>query len=156
MLEHIFRNIYDIRIFDLMSDFDSSDCALDIDEIMNLLEYPDYEHIQVEDSVEHLVRQHILSVVQTKLDGKTGCKVCKYLDKLKIPRTGVHRTHIPETSSVGFVDGYYMTDNNITRSLKSAVFAHIAIVEGIEDLIKDDVVMDMTKDMTKVDTSSSR
>ena len=41
MLEHIFRNINDIRIFDVMTEFISDDCTVDIDEIMDMLEYPE-------------------------------------------------------------------------------------------------------------------
>lgn len=106
MLEHIFRNINDVRVFDLMTDFLSSDCTLDIDEIMDMLEYPEYKRIEIEDSVEHLVSQHILSIVQTKVEGKTGCKVCKYLEKFKIPKMGDHKTHISEHVDIGFVDEY--------------------------------------------------
>ena len=84
MLEHIFRNIDDIRIFDIMAEFVSSECTLDRDEIMDMLEYPEYKRVQVEDSLDYLVRQHILSIVQKKEEGKTGCNICKYLDKFKI------------------------------------------------------------------------
>lgn len=143
MLEHIFRNINDIRVFDVMTDFVSSDCTMDIDEIMDILEYPEYKRIEVEDSVDHLVRQHILSIVQKKEEGKTGCKICTYLDKFKIPRMGEHKTHVSEQTTIGFVDEYYMKDNPITRALRGAVFAHVFIAEGLEEYIKDKVVSDM-------------
>ena len=143
MLEHIFRNINDIRVFDIMTEFMSSDCTMDIDEIMDMLEYPEYKRIQVEDSVDHLVRENILSTVQKKVEGKTGCNICKYLDKFKIPRMGEHKTHIPEQTNIGFVDEYYMKDNPITRSLRSAVFAHVFSSEGLEEYIKDKAVSDM-------------
>ena len=143
MLEHIFRNINDIRVFDVMTEFLSSDCALGIDEIMDMLEYPEYKRIQVEDSVDHLVRQHILSNVQKKVEGKTGCNICKHLDKFNIPRVGEHKTHVPEQINIGLVDEYYMTDNPITRSLRSAVFANVFIAEGLEEYIKDKVMPDM-------------
>lgn len=143
MLEHIFRNINDIRVFDIMTEFVSSECTIDIDEIMDMLEYPEYKRIQVEDSVDHLVRQHILSTVQKKVEGKTGCNICKYLDKFKIPRMGEHKTHVPEEVSIGFVDEYYMKDNHITQALRGAVFAHVFTVEGLEEYIKDKVASDM-------------
>lgn len=146
MLEHIFRNINDIRIFDVMTDFVSSDCTMDIDEIMDILEYPAYKQIEVEDSIDHLVRQHILNIVQRKEEGKTGCKICKYLDKFKIPRMGEHKTHMPEQTSIGFINEYYMKDNHITRALIGAVFANVFIAEGLEEYIKDKVVSDMIGD----------
>ena len=143
MLEHIFRNINDIRVFDVMTEFVSSDCTMDIDEIMDMLEYPEYKRIEVEDSVDYLVRQHILSIVQRKEEGKTGCKICKYLDKFKIPRMGEHKTHMPEQTSIGFINEYYMKDNPITQSLIRAIYAHVFIAEGLEEYIKDKVVSDM-------------
>lgn len=145
MLEHIFRNINDIRVFDVMTDFVSSDCTMDIDEIMGILEYPEYKRIEIEDSVDYLVRQHILSTIQKKEEGKTGCNICKYLDKFKIPRIGEHKTHLPEQTNIGFVDEYYMKDNPITQSLRSAIYAHVFIVEGLEEYIKDKVVSDTIK-----------
>jgi hypothetical protein len=148
MLEHIFRNINDIRIFDVMTEFLSSDYTNDIDEIMDMLEYPEYKRIQVEDSVDHLVRQHILNIVQKKVEGKTGCKICKYLDKFKIPRMGEHKTHVSEQTNIGFIDEYYMKDNLITRSLISAVFANVFIAEGLEEYIKDEVVSDTSEEIT--------
>lgn len=143
MLEHIFRNINDIRIFDVMTEFISNDCTNDIDEIMDMLDYPEYKRIEVEDSVNHLVRQHVLDIVQKKVEGKTGCNICKYLDKLNIPRMGEHKTHIPEQTNIGLIDEYYMKDNPITQSLRSAVFANVLIAEGLEEYMKDKVVPDM-------------
>ena len=75
--------------------------------------------------------------MQIKEEGKTGCKTCKYLDKLKLPRVGEHKTHVPEQTNIGFVNEYYMKDNSITRSLRGAVFAHVFIAEGLEEYIKD-------------------
>lgn len=141
MLEHIFRNIDDIRIFDVMTEFVSSDCTIDIDEIMDMLEYPEYKRIQVEDSVDHLVRENMLSIVQKKVEGKTGCNICKYLDRLKLPRLGEHKTHIPEEVNIGSVNEYYMIDNPVTQSLRSAIYAHISISEGLEEYIKDKLDM---------------
>lgn len=143
MLEHIFRNINDIRVFDIMTEFLSSDCALYIDDIMDMLEYPEYKRIEVEDSVDFLIRQHVLDSVQIQEEGKTGCKVCKYLEKLKIPKIGEHKTHVAEQTTMGFINKYYMRDNSITRSLIGAVFAHVFTVEGLEECIKDNVVSAM-------------
>lgn len=145
MLEHIFRNMDDIRIFDIMTDFVSSDCTLDRDEIMDILEYPEYKRIQVEDSLDYLVRQHILSIVQKKEDVKTGCNICKHLDKLNIPRMGGHKTHIPEQTNIGFINEYYMENNAITQSLINAIHAHVLISEGLEEYVKDSIVTKTTK-----------
>jgi len=148
MLEHIFRNINDIRIFDVMSDFVSSTqapalpCTLDRDEIMDILEYPEYKRIQVEDSLDYLVRQHILSTVQKKEEVKTGCNICKHLDKLNIPRMGGHKTHISEQINIGFINEYYMKDNSITQSLINAIHAHVFISEGLEEYVKDKTTKD--------------
>lgn len=146
MLEHIFRNIDDIRIFDVMTDFVSRDCTLDRDEIMDILEYPEYKRIQVEDSIDYLVRQHILGILQKEEEVKTGCNICKHLDKLNIPRMGGHKTHMPEQTSIGFINEYYMEDNTITQSLINAIHAHVFISEGLEEYTKDDVIVKTTKD----------
>lgn len=146
MLEHIFRNINDIRIFDIMTDFVSADCTLDIYEIMDILEYPDYERIQIEDSIDHLVRQRILNIVSKKEEVKTGCNICKHLDRLHIPRTEKHKTHIPEQTNMGFINTYYMEDNPITQSLINAISSHVFISEGLEEYVKDDITTDTTKD----------
>jgi hypothetical protein len=146
MLEHIFRNIDDIRIFDVMTEFVSSDCTLDIDEIMDMLEYPEYKRVHVKDSLDYLVRQHILSIAEKKEEGKTGCNICKHLDKLNIPRMGEHKTHISEQINIGFINEYYMKDNPITQSLINAIYAHVFISEGLEEYVKDVVVVGTTKD----------
>lgn len=138
MLEHIFRNINDIRIFDLMIDFPEEDITedavdgfhlgtIDIDEIMNMLDYTEYKKIEVEDSVEHLVKNEILGITKIKIEGKTGCKVCKWTDKLKIPRIGEHKSHKPEEVSIGEIDNYFVKDNGLTQLLRAAVFHHITI-----------------------------
>lgn len=139
MLEHIFRNINDIRIFDVMTEFLSKDCTLDIDEIMDMLEYSEYKRIEVEDSLEYLTRQHILNTIQIEVEGKTGCRICKYLEKFKIPKMGEHKTHIAEQTNIGFVNEYYMKDNPITQSLRRAIYAHVFITEGLEEYIKGEV-----------------
>ena len=138
MLEHIFRNINDIRIFDLMTDFPEEDITevtveelnlgtVDINDIMNMMDYPEYKRIQVIDSVDHLVREEILGIKTFKIEGKTGCEVCKWTDKFKIPRVGDHKSHKPEEINMGDIDNYFMKDNDITRLLKSAVFQHVTL-----------------------------
>lgn len=138
MLEHIFRNIDDIRVFDLMTDFPEEDISedtidgfhvgtIDTDEMMDMLEYPEYKRIELEDSVEHLVREEILGIKKIKEEGRTGCKVCKWTDRLKMPRIGDHKSHKPEEICVGDIDNYFMKDNNMTRALRSAVYAHISL-----------------------------
>ncbi len=140
MLEHIFRNINDIRIFDVMVEFilneedekkefdEKSKLNIDIIDfngIMDMLDYKDYKRIEVEDSLEHLVRQQILGIKKVKTEGKTGCKICRYAEKLKIPKLGEHKKHLPEEISIGYMDNYYMKINEITNGLRSAAFSHI-------------------------------
>ena len=151
MLEHIFRNINDIRIFDVMVDFvlegdekhideipdDSVEKDIvDTDEIMDILDYNYYKRVEVEDSLDHLVRQKILGIRKIKIEGTTGCRICKYADKLNIPRIGEHKTHIAEEVSIGYMDNYYMKMNEITNGLRSAAFAHIMLT--IDDNIEGD------------------
>jgi len=141
MLEHIFRNIDDIRIFDLMvefvmgedeekadinkiSDFVSTN-IVDKNEIMDLLDYGEYKRVGIEDSLDHLVRQKVLGVKKVKMEGTTGCKICRYTDKLRVPRIGEHKKHIAEEVSIGYADKYYMRTNEITKGLRSAAFAHV-------------------------------
>jgi hypothetical protein len=141
MLEHIFRNISDIRVFDVMVEFilddkeetEESNELLNRDEIniinfdgiMDMLGYEDYKRIEVEDSLSHLIRQKILGIKKVKEEGVTGCKICKYAEKLRIPRMGEHKKHLPEEVSIGYIDHYYMKTNEITNGLRSAAFAHI-------------------------------
>jgi hypothetical protein len=150
MLEHIFRNIDDIRIFDVMVEFvlDESEEKADInkaldsvsmniidtDGIMDMLEYREYKRISVEDSLGHLVRQKILGIKKVKMEGTTGCKTCKYTDKLRVPRIGEHKKHLAEEVSIGYADNYYMKMNEITNGLRSAAFAHVFLT--LEDEIE--------------------
>ena len=149
MLEHIFRNINDIRVFDVMVEFilneedekkDFEELSkldkidfIDFDGIRDMLEYPEYKRIELEDSLDHLVRQKILGIKKEKMEGTTGCKVCKYAERLKIPRMGEHKKHIPEEVSIGYRDNYYMKMNEITNGLRSGAFAHIFLT--LEDEI---------------------
>ncbi len=131
MMEHIFRNINDIRIFDILTEFvvdndskiEEKD-AIEIDEIMDMLEYNEYKRVEVEDSVEHLLRNDILGIFKVETEGKTGCKICKWADKLGLPRTGEHIKHIPERVDKGEINNYYMKNNHVTALLRSAVFGH--------------------------------
>ncbi len=163
MLEHIFRNINDIRVFDLMVDFvideeeqgdidkipDESieDDVVDIDEIMDMLDYGEYKRLEVEDSVDHLVRQKVLGIRKIKVESSTGCKICMYADKLKIPRIGDHKSHIPEQTSIGYVDNYYMKMNAITDGLRSAAFSHIFLT--LDDELKENENKDKNEDDNK-------
>lgn len=141
MLEHIFRNINDIRIFDLMTEFPEKDIpekdttedhlslgVLDIDDIMDMLEYNEYKRIEIEDSIEHLVRSQILGIKKIKIEGKSGCRICKWTDKLKIPRIGEHKSHKPEEISIGEIDNYFMKDNDLSQLLRAAAFQHVMMM----------------------------
>lgn len=174
MIEHIFRNINDIRVFDIMVEFVLGEeeekkevnelnlketNIIDFDGIMDMLSYKDYKRIEVEDSLDHLVRQKILGIKKVKTEGSTGCKICKYAEKLKIPRMGEHKKHIPEEKSIGYIDNYYMITNGITNGLRSAAFAHIFLsiedeIDEIDeiDINKEDVdIKDVDKDIIKID-----
>lgn len=141
MLEHIFRNMNDIRVFDLMTEFPEKDIpeqettedhlnlgVVDIDDIMEMLDYGEYKRIEIEDSIDHLVRSQILGIKKIKVEGKSGCKVCKWTDKLKIPRIGDHKSHKPEEISIGEINNFYMKDSNITQLLRAAAFQHVMIM----------------------------
>lgn len=139
MIEHIFRNINDIRVFDIMTEFAADDNkveetdAADIDEIMDMLEYNEYKRAEVEDSVDHLVRNEILGIKKVEVEGKSGCKICKWADKLGLPRMGEHVTHRPEEVNVGELHNYYMRNNQLTELLRSAVFQHVFMMVEKED-----------------------
>ena len=151
MLEHIFRNINDVRVFDLMAEFvlneeeekrdvsQTSDSVemniIDTNGIMDILDYREYQRIELEDSLDHLVRQKILGIKTVKTEGKTGCKICKYAEKLKIPRVGEHKTHVPEETIMGDIDNYYMKTNDITNGLRLAAFSYVSM--ALEDKIKE-------------------
>ena len=154
MLEHIFRNINDIRIFDLMTDFvldkyeiEELDKILDhertltrndvntvnIDEVIELLDYNEYKRVEVQDSLDHLARQKILGIRKIRMDGTAGCIVCKYSDKFGYTRPYEHRDHIAEQTNIEFVDNYYMEDNRLTGLLRNAIFNHVLITVGDEN-----------------------
>lgn len=145
MMEHIFRNINDIRVFDMMTDFVIEDSKVeevedkgivDIDEIMDMLEYNEYKRVEVEDSVDHLVRNEILGIKKVKVESKSGCKICKWTDKLKLPRMGEHITHKSEDVQIGDIHNYYMKNNQLTELLRCAAFGHVFMMsekEGKEE-----------------------
>lgn len=141
MLEHIFRNMDDIRIFDLMTEFPEKDIpekeivednlslgVVDINDIIDMLDYGEYKRIEVEDSIDHLVRSQILCIKKIRIEGKTGCRICKWTDKLKLPRIGDHKSHKPEEISVGEVNNFCMKDNELTQLLRAAAFKHVMMM----------------------------
>jgi len=125
MLEHIFRNINDIRVFDVFYCEYCDGEEVDIDEILKSLGYPYSKYIQIEDSVEHLVRQHILEEVYVKAGSWGGCRTCSWLDKLKLPRIGEHKGHKPfETLEIEIIN-YRIACNNLTVYLYKAMFEYL-------------------------------
>jgi hypothetical protein len=148
MLEHIFRNIDDIRIFDVMVDFvlDEDEEKVDINKVldsvsMNIIDTDGI--MDILDSLGHLVRQKILGIKKVKMEGTTGCKTCKATDEAGVPRTGEHKTHLAEEVSIGYIDNYYMKINEVTNGLRSAAFAHVFLTlenEIKEDKIKEDKI----------------
>lgn len=139
MMEHIFRNINDIRVFDILAEFVADDGkvgekdAVDIDEIMDLLEYSEYKRVEVEDSVEHLLRNDILGIKKIEIEGRTGCKICRWTDKLGMPRMGEHVAHKPEQVNLGEINNYYMRNSQVTGFLRSAVFGHVFMMAEKEE-----------------------
>ncbi len=122
MLEHIFRNLTDIRVFDVFYVEYCYGEEVDMNQILESLEYKQCEYIQIEDSVEHLVRQHILEEVYVKAESWGGCRTCSWLDKLKLPRIGEHKRHHPfETSEMEIIN-YRIAINNLTTYLYKALF----------------------------------
>lgn len=163
MLEHIFRNINDIRVFDAMVEFvlseelekkdigeliemENVDIA-EFDWIMEMLDYPEYKRVEVEDTLEHFIRNKIIGIKYEKADGLTGCRVCKYAEKLKLPRLGEHRYHKPEEVCIGHIGHYYMKNNDITKGLRSAAFAHTICVLAEEENIDKEKEMNIKKDV---------
>ncbi len=125
MLEHIFRNLNDIRVFDVFYLEYCDGEEVDVDDILESLEYKYCEHIQIEDSVEHLVECHILEKVYNKIEGWGGCKTCSYTDKLKLPRIGEHKKHQPFAISHDEFPFYRIACNDLTNYLYKAVFEYL-------------------------------
>ena len=121
-MEHVFRNLNDIRVFDLFLDMQfSKDEAIDIHDVIELLECGEIERIQIEDSVDHLVREQILIIKLVDEEWTTGCKVCEFTDRMKIPRWFGHESHKPEETGTSKIEHYYLSDNNVTKCLVQAV-----------------------------------
>ena len=120
-MEHIFRNLNDIRVFDILVDMEE-DNPLDTHEILELLDYPGREYIQIQDSIDHLVREQILSIKLVPEETTTGCEECKYVDEHKLPRKKDHESHKPLKTEIVKMEKYYFAKNDLTSLLVSAVF----------------------------------
>ena len=116
-MEHIFRNLNDIRVFDIMIDMEE-DNPLDTHEILELLDYPDRENIQIQDSIDHLVQEQILSIKLVPEETSTGCEICKEGEQ----RLDGHESHKPFTIEIVDMEKYYFAKNNLTNLLVAAVF----------------------------------
>jgi hypothetical protein len=122
MLEHIFSNITDIRVFDIFYVKYSDREPVDINDIMKSLEYPEAMYIQVENSIKHLVKEKILEQIYVKVEGWGGCRTCLYTDKLHLPRVGEHKKHVPFGIRHSNFPYYRLLDNEITKHLFLACF----------------------------------
>jgi len=125
MLEHIFRNINDIRVFDVFYCEYCEGEEVDIDDILKSLEYKECEYIQIEDSIKHLTECKILEKVYNKLEGWTGCRTCLYTDKFKLPRIGEHKKHQPFKKTEDEFPYYRIACNSITKYLYRAMFEYL-------------------------------
>lgn len=135
MLEHIFRNINDIRVFDLFYVEYCDGEEVDIDDILKGLELNEIEHIQIEDSVEHLTKCKILEEIYKPIEGSTGCRVCLWLDKYKLPRIGDHKNHEPYEKIEHNFPYYKIACNELTNNLFKALFEYIKLYS--EDIQKE-------------------
>lgn len=127
MLEHIFRNLNDIRVFDALDSSNpfAPESAMDIDEILYTLELPWREAIQIEDSLEHLCREKIAMRVIAKEEVYTGCEDCREFELFGIPRPSDHISHVARyTIEVEDIQ-YQLLDNIVVMYLRLAVFEHI-------------------------------
>ena len=121
-MEHIFRNLNDIRIFDLFSDMGfSENYSIDINEIIKLSECGEAERIQIEDSVDHLVREQILSIELIDQEWTIGCALCGVADKHCLPRPPGHESHKPIKAGTSKIEHYYLSNNKIVICLTAAV-----------------------------------
>ena len=116
-MEHIFRNLNDIRVFDIMTDMEE-DNPLDTHDILELLDYPERENIQIQDSIDHLVREQILSIKLVPEETSTGCEICKE----GVPRLEGHESHKPLKTEMVEMEKYYFAKNDLTNLLVSTVF----------------------------------
>jgi len=133
MIEHVFRNLTDIRVFDVFYCEYCDGEEVDVNEILEILEYPRCEYIQIKDSVEHLVKQHILEKVYNKIEGYCGCRTCLYTDKLKLPRLGEHKSHTPYEKVETEFPCYRIAINDVTNYIWKALFEHMRLeCNGVE------------------------
>ena len=116
-MEHIFRNLNDVRVFDIMVDMEE-DNPLDTHEILELLDYPERENIQIQDSIDHLVQEQILSVKLVPEETSIGCEICKEGEQ----RLSGHESHEPLKMEIIEMEKYYFAKNDLTNLLVSAVF----------------------------------
>ena len=144
-LEHIFRNLNDIRVFDLIAEMQlKKEEAIDVDEIIDLLECGEKERIQIEDSINHLVEEHILAVNHEKDKWTSGCELCSELDRCGIRRWPDHESHKVYEEGIVETEEYYLANNDLTKFLMFAVIeASFLSVEEIENKkkIKDKIDM---------------
>jgi len=131
MLESIFRNLNDIRVFDVFFVEGQDGRPFDSSDILEILEYSFTERFQIEDSMEHLTRMKIFEEVEVPIEVGSGCKICKYTDKMKLPRIGKHKTHAPYEMEELPVIHYRIALNNTTKYLFKALYNNIS--ECIED-----------------------
>ena len=127
MLEHIFRNLNDIRVFDAFQLELNEGEAADVHAILKIIDYKDTERIQIEDSIDHLVRCKILEKWYKKINGYSGCKICLYTDKFKLPRIGKHKTHYPYEITKSDFPFYKLANNELVNCLYKAVFEYIKL-----------------------------
>ena len=137
-MEHIFRNLNDIRVFDMFSEMGISnhqDEALDIHDVIQLLDCGEIERIQIEDSIDHLVREQILSIELIDTKWETGCESCAMTDKSGQPRPKGHETHAPMTTGTSKIEHYYLSNNELVECLIVAVLK--SSLSKAEKMIKD-------------------
>jgi len=120
-LEHIFRNITDIRVFDIISCLDTPESASDIDEIIDLMDYNRCEQIQVQDSIDHLVKKKIIKIIKIPVKASTGCERCKESDEAGLPRDITHETHASYREFTVTEYRYCFEINKLTFLLTGAV-----------------------------------
>lgn len=122
MIEHIFRNINDIRVFDVFGTYGSNSEPVEIEDVLNVLGYGYTEKIQIEDSVEHLVRQKIIEIEYSIHKSYTGCKRCYYTDKIGWTRIDTHKTHVPLEEISSEYPTYKLATNDVVQCLLTAMY----------------------------------
>ena len=141
-MEHIFRDPNDIRVFDLFSEMGfNKDEAIDIHDVIKLLECGEIERIQIEDSVDHLVREQVLTIELVDEKWTNGCRICSLTDKAGFLRLPGHKSHIPEETGTSKIEHYYLSDNNLAKCLTAAVMESSWL--EAEKIMKEE---DITKD----------